>query len=102
MMLTTGFYSPEAVTGLADCTACECPHNGLRMLHDETTPDFVFLDINMPTMTGFECLARIRQDSRLDRVNVVMYSTSNVQEYVDLSHKLGVNYFFTKPTHTRT
>ena len=52
------------------------------------TFDLIFLDINMPGLTGVECLAAIKSDQELKEVPVVMYTTSSqkisVQECYDL------------------
>jgi len=39
-------------------------------------PDFIFLDINMPVMTGKDCLREIRKLGDLKGVPIYMYTTS--------------------------
>lgn len=39
-------------------------------------PDFLFLDLNMPLINGFECLSEIKQDKKLNGFPVVIYTTS--------------------------
>jgi CheY-like chemotaxis protein len=39
-------------------------------------PDIIFLDVNMPEMDGWDCLANLKKDSHLKHIPVVMYSTS--------------------------
>jgi CheY-like chemotaxis protein len=39
-------------------------------------PHVIFLDINMPRMDGYACLAGIRQEARLKDTHVILYSTS--------------------------
>jgi CheY-like chemotaxis protein len=39
-------------------------------------PDFIFLDINMPLMDGWECLSVIKKTPRLANVPVFMISTT--------------------------
>src|SRR5205085_2134768 len=39
-------------------------------------PDIIFLDINMPARSGFECLDDIRKHSEYHQVPVIMFSTS--------------------------
>jgi len=43
-------------------------------------PDVIFLDINMPVMDGKKCLAEIRKKSRLEKIPVILYSTSICEE----------------------
>lgn len=42
----------------------------------EVLPDFLFIDINMPKMDGYECLGQIRQIPGNDQMRIVMYSTA--------------------------
>jgi CheY-like chemotaxis protein len=42
-----------------------------------TLPDYVILDINMPGMDGKMCLHEIREDPRLNGLNIIVYSTNS-------------------------
>ena len=61
-------------------------------------PDIIFLDLNMPGKTGYQCLEEIRKDKNLKDNIVVIFSTSSLQEDVDMLYKMGANLFITKPT----
>ena len=61
-------------------------------------PDFIFLDLNMPGMTGRECLKEIRKMDRLDNTPVIVYSTSSVHRDVQETRKMGANDYISKPT----
>ena len=61
-------------------------------------PDFIFLDLNMPGMTGRECLKEIRRMDRLDNTPVIVYSTSSVSRDVQETRKMGANDYISKPT----
>ena len=39
-------------------------------------PDVLFLDLNMPRKTGFECLTEIKENEKLKKIHVVMLTTS--------------------------
>ncbi|MFC0778671.1 response regulator [Flavobacterium sp. HJSW_4] len=61
-------------------------------------PDIIFLDINMPLKNGFECLKEIRRkEGALGRVKIVMLSTSSSSIHIQISYKLGADYYAVKP-----
>ena len=64
-------YPAGRVIHQTDCTVA------LRFLQASSRPslDYIFLDINMPLMTGLECLRRLKDDAALRHIPVVMYST---------------------------
>lgn len=62
-------------------------------------PEIIFLDINMPGKTGFECLKEIRSaDGKLKTVRIVMLSTSKSPENIDLCYELGADFYAVKPS----
>ena len=60
--------------------------------------DLIMLDIQMPGLSGFEVLKRIRAHALLKRTPVLMYSTSSRAEDVLKSYDLGANSYAVKPT----
>lgn len=85
------------------CKPCELDiaPDGLVALNklDRSTrvPDVIVLDINMPQMSGIQCLEAIREQERFKNIKVVMFSTTKSPELIDKSYKLGANLFITKP-----
>lgn len=64
----------------------------------EPLPDYIFLDVNMPTMTGEECLKLLKADPDLKKIPVIMYTTS-VGPYEELKYRnMGATHSFEKPT----
>lgn len=61
-------------------------------------PDLVFLDINLPRTTGFECLQFIQKAAEYKRIPVVMYSCSELPKDLQHSYELGACLFFRKPS----
>ncbi len=57
----------------------------------------VILDINMPEKDGFEILTQIRNDPKLSKLPVVMYSTSADINSIKKSKELGANLYAVKP-----
>jgi len=57
-------------------------------------PDYIFLDLNMPYMSGRECLIKLREIERLNRIPIILYSTVR---YFEEFSSLGATSFVTKP-----
>ena len=66
-----------------------------------TLPDLVLLDLNMPRANGLEVLGSLRRDRRLNRIPVVVLSTSSQWEDRRRCLELGARDFHTKPEHIR-
>ena len=57
----------------------------------------VLLDLNMPGMDGIDTLRRLKMNPVVNRVPVVVFSSSRAPQEVDLAYSLGANAFFSKP-----
>jgi DNA-binding response OmpR family regulator len=81
------------------CLTASDGMEALWWLQDEArnVPDYIFLDLRMPGLSGEECLIEIKKASRMATVPVIVYTTSrDVQESVRLK-QLGATHFMTKP-----
>ncbi|MES2762597.1 MAG: response regulator [Bacteroidota bacterium] len=63
-------------------------------------PDAIFLDVNMPGMTGQEFLAKIKADPGLSSIPVYILSTSGHTGIIEEMKKLGADDFLVKPAHS--
>jgi len=64
----------------------------------ERLPHIVFLDLHMPMVTGNECLKIIRGAAYLDKIPVVIYSTSASSFDIEDTYEGGADLYFTKPS----
>jgi CheY-like chemotaxis protein len=48
----------------------------LTPLEPDQFPSFIILDINMPVLSGWETVARLKADNRYRRIPLVMFTTS--------------------------
>ncbi|CAN5336694.1 response regulator [soil metagenome] len=61
-------------------------------------PDYIFLDLNMPKISGKQVLAQLKKDLRLKDIPVIIYTTSNFDRDQEEAFLLGAKHFITKPT----
>ena len=93
----------EALDKIDDAIKCMNVENGekaLAYLQDgqQTMPDYIFLDLNMPKLDGKECLVAIKKIDHLKEVPVIIYSTSNHPLDKEQTLQLGAHGFMHKKT----
>ena len=69
----------------------------LGLLLGGFTPHLVVLDINVPLLSGFEVLSKIKSDPRLRMIPVVVFSGSDRAEDVQQAYRLGAAAYISKP-----
>ena len=73
-----------------------CGSQALQIL-ETTSPDYIFLDVNMPGTNGEQTLREIRSRTALSEIPVIMFSTSmsdgDSKKYLDG----GANFCMAKP-----
>lgn len=67
------------------------------LLNLEHLPDYLFVDVNMPNMNGFEVLTKIKSHEKLKDIKVIIYTTSSHKSAIESARNLGANGFLTKP-----
>jgi len=64
---------------------------------DESQPDLILLDLNLPRMNGFEVLAKIKKSQSLRNITVVVLTCSEATEDIVRIYALRASCFITKP-----
>lgn len=72
------------------------PRMALQRLN-EVIPDVIFLDVNMPGISGLEVLRYLRRDPYTRNVPVVIISANDAREDIQQAREAGANYYITKP-----
>ncbi|MDO6429753.1 response regulator [Flavitalea sp. BT771] len=92
----------EATKEVDDTISCITTGNAPEALlylrnTDNPLPDYIFLDLRMPGLSGKDCLVELKKDARLMPIPVIVYTTSrDVKESIELK-RLGATHFMTKP-----
>jgi len=60
-------------------------------------PDLILLDLNLPRKDGREVLQEIKNDHNLKHIPVIILTTSDADDDILKSYKLGASAFITKP-----
>lgn len=81
------------------CISANSGQEAITILSADTapTPDFIFIDLNMPLMHGKECLAYLKNIPRFANTPVIIYTTSSYSKDVEETRRLGASHFLVKP-----
>ena len=63
----------------------------------DTLPDVMLLDVEMPRMDGFELTKRLRQDSKTNKLPIIMITSRTAEKHKNYAFELGVNEYMGKP-----
>ena len=64
-------------------------------------PDLVLLDLNLPRMDGAEVLREVKADPALERIPVVILTSSEARDDIERCYGLRANAYVTKPVELR-
>ncbi|HEY0654535.1 MAG TPA: response regulator [Chryseosolibacter sp.] len=88
----------EKIDPRINCVMANDGQQALEILNQEDTlPDFIFLDVNMPVMDGKNCLIELKKDHRLREIPVVIYSTTQDKEEIKELYAIGAREYVQKP-----
>ncbi len=70
--------------------------DAMEQLQD-TVPDVMLVDIEMPRMDGFDLTRNVRADARLKRIPIVMITSRTAEKHRNYAREIGVNVYLGKP-----
>jgi chemosensory pili system protein ChpA (sensor histidine kinase/response regulator) len=70
--------------------------DALQML-EETTPQVMLVDIEMPRMDGFELTKNIRSSAKTAHIPIIMITSRTAEKHRNYAQELGVNVYLGKP-----
>ena len=96
-------FFDNALKELPISTHLTTVHDGEQLMNylsenSQQLPHVLFLDINMPRKNGLECLFEIKRDPALKNLPVVMFSTSNSWDTINMLFKSGSHVYIHKPS----
>ncbi len=63
----------------------------------ETTPDVMLIDLEMPKMNGFELIKKVRAKPATAHIPIIIISSRTAEKHRKIAKDLGVNVFLGKP-----
>jgi len=78
--------------------SAESGYEAFDLLQNNKLPNYIFLDLNMPGMSGRECLTELKSNHAFKSIPVVIFSTSSDPRDIKETKQLGAIDFITKPS----
>lgn len=91
----------ETVINALDPSISVFTHDrGEKLLHalenPPPTPHVLFLDLNMPGVTGFDVLGELKGSERHKNLPVIIFSTSTDDDIIEKTRQLGASFYLPK------
>lgn len=89
----------KEISSSVECITLDNARSALNQLENRMLiADVIFLDLNMPVMTGQQFLSELNKKEGLSRIPVIVLSTSSNIESINQAKALGAKSFITKPS----
>ena len=94
-------FFTDIISDISPSTKISVANNGIKfmtLLEDaEELPDVIFLDLNMPLKTGFECLKEIKSSEKWKLIKTIILSTSSHPDQIKDVYAMGADLYLLKP-----
>ena len=64
---------------------------------DAVEPEMIILDLNLPKKSGKEILEEIKDDSRLNKIPIIIYSSADIDENIFTNNRYNIKSYLVKP-----
>ena len=95
------FFFKDALNDLMIDVNLVVAENGILLINyleiNDTLPDMIFLDLNMPKKGGIECLKEIKTKDVWKKIKTIIFTTSSNEVHMKMCYELGADLFITKP-----
>jgi CheY-like chemotaxis protein len=89
----------KEIAASVECVTLDNARSALTQLENRALiADVIFLDLNMPAMTGQQFLSELNKREALSDIPVIILSTSANTETINQAKALGAKSFITKPS----
>ena len=80
-----------------DLEYAEDVKEALIYLNNEKLPDLILLDLNLPKVSGFELLRKLKKDKNFKEIPVIILTASNNVSHIKMAYNLYANSYISKP-----
>jgi len=91
-------YSHKAERYNIDMKVAGSAEEALKKLHDGFVPDVFVVDLDMPTVSGFQLIETIRNEHLADSAKIVILTNKSEPYYIEKARGLQVNRYIIKAT----
>jgi len=81
---------------------CSTAKNGKeaieKALSGDFVPGYIFVDLNMPLVSGRDCIRAFKKIERFKGVPIIAYTTSSFSKDIREMRDLGATHYLVKPT----
>ena len=85
------------VSATTECYTAKHGKEALSILmNEDLQPDYIFTDLNMPLMNGFELIQELKRIPKLSQIPVIMFSSDYSGEQIQRAKAIGATAFYSK------